>query len=166
MQTYNKKNRKETQQYLSNKKLNYQRADNNVNRMLTSVNKLLLLHKTRPIHARLHALLLTTSNFTQQIITSMKFIFEFLYSFGPTHTRKIETEMILAEFNNIYITYYLKSLLFTISSFCCFFCALQKNWKTDSRTLELTTETTATSSFCVVYAARDISANAVKSRKK
>ena len=84
MQTYNKKNRKETQQYLSNKKLNYQTADNNVNRMLTSVNKLLLLHKT--IRARLHALLLTTSNFTQQIITSMKFIFEFLYSFGPTHT--------------------------------------------------------------------------------
>ena len=34
----------------------------------------------------------------------MKFSFEFLYSFGPTHTRKIETEMILAAFNNIYIT--------------------------------------------------------------
>jgi len=34
----------------------------------------------------------------------MKFSFEFLYSFGPTHARKIKTEMILAAFNNIYIT--------------------------------------------------------------
>jgi len=34
----------------------------------------------------------------------MKFSFEFLYSFGPTHARKVETEMILAAFNNIYIT--------------------------------------------------------------
>ena len=34
----------------------------------------------------------------------MKFSFEFLYSFGPTHARKIEAEMILAAFNNIYIT--------------------------------------------------------------
>jgi len=34
----------------------------------------------------------------------MKFSFEFLYSFGPNHTKKIETEMILAAFNNIYIT--------------------------------------------------------------
>jgi len=92
--------------------------------MLTSVNKLLLLHET--MHAKLHAPLLTISNFTQQIITSMKFIFEFLYSFGPTHIRKIETEIILAEFNNIYITYYLKSLLFTISSFCCFLCFTKK----------------------------------------
>ena len=32
--------------------------------MLTSVNKLLLLHETRPMHAKLHAPLLTTSNFT------------------------------------------------------------------------------------------------------
>ena len=38
--------------------------------------------------------LLTISNFTQQIITGMKLSFEFLYSFGPTHARKIETEMI------------------------------------------------------------------------
>jgi len=30
--------------------------------------------------------------------TSMKFSFEFLYSFGPTHARKIETEMILTAF--------------------------------------------------------------------
>ena len=30
----------------------------------------------------------------------MKFSFEFLCSFGPNHTRKIETEMILAAFNN------------------------------------------------------------------
>jgi len=75
---------------------------NNVNRMLTSVNKLLLLHET--IHAKLHAPLLTISNFTQQIITSMNLGFEFLYSFGPTPARKIETEMILAAFNNIYIT--------------------------------------------------------------
>ena len=30
----------------------------------------------------------------------MKFSFEFLYSFGPTHARKIETEMILTAFNN------------------------------------------------------------------
>jgi len=27
-----------------------------------------------------------------------------LYAFGPTHATKIETEMILATFNNIYIT--------------------------------------------------------------
>ena len=33
----------------------------------------------------------------------MKFIFEFLYSFRPTHARKIETEMISTAFNNIYI---------------------------------------------------------------
>ena len=43
------------------------------------------------------------NNFTRQIITSMKFSFEFLYSFGPTHARKIETEVILTAFNNIYI---------------------------------------------------------------
>jgi len=48
--------------------------------------------------------LLTISEFTQQIITSMKFSFEFLYSFGPTQARKIEIEMILAAFNNIYIS--------------------------------------------------------------
>jgi len=35
----------------------------------------------------------------------MTFIFEFLYSFGPNHTKKIKTEMILAAFNNIYIKY-------------------------------------------------------------
>ena len=29
---------------------------------------------------------------------------EFLYSFEPTHAKKIETEMILAAFNDIYIT--------------------------------------------------------------
>ena len=34
----------------------------------------------------------------------MKFIIEFLYSFGPNHIRKIKTEMILAAFNIIYIT--------------------------------------------------------------
>ena len=54
----------------------------------TSVNKLLLLHAT--IHAKLHTPLLTTSNSTQQIITSRKF--SFLYSFGPTHARKIEAK--------------------------------------------------------------------------
>ena len=32
----------------------------------------------------------------------MKFSFEFLYWFEPTHDRKIETEMILAAFNNIF----------------------------------------------------------------
>ena len=48
--------------------------------------------------------LLTMSNFTQQIITSMKFIFEFLYSFRPTHARKIETEVSLAAFNSTCIT--------------------------------------------------------------
>jgi len=48
--------------------------------------------------------LLTVNNFTQQIITNMKFNFEFLYSFGPTHARKIETEVFLAAFNTIYIT--------------------------------------------------------------
>jgi len=69
--------------------------------MSTRVNKLLLLYET--IHAKLRTPLLTISNFTQQIITSMKFSFEFLYSFGPTHARKIETEMILAAFNEIYI---------------------------------------------------------------
>jgi len=31
----------------------------------------------------------------------MKFSFEFLYSFGPNHAKKIETEMILTAFNNI-----------------------------------------------------------------
>jgi len=39
--------------------------------------------------------LLTMSNFTQQIITSLKFIFQFLNSFGPIHAREIETEMIV-----------------------------------------------------------------------
>jgi len=68
--------------------------------MFTSVNKLLLLHAT--IHAKLHMPLLTMRNFRQQIITSMKFSFEFLYSFGPTHARKIETEVILAALNNIW----------------------------------------------------------------
>jgi len=35
----------------------------------------------------------------------MKFSLEFLYSFGPiTHAWKIETEMILAAVNNVYIT--------------------------------------------------------------
>jgi len=38
--------------------------------------------------------LLTVSSFT-----STKFSFEFLYSFGPTHARKIETEVIFAAFN-------------------------------------------------------------------
>ena len=36
-----------------------------------------------------------------RIITSVKYSFEFLYSFGPTHARNIETEMILAASNNI-----------------------------------------------------------------
>jgi len=44
--------------------------------MLTIVNKSLSLHVT--IHAKLLMPLLTMSNFTQQIITSMKFSFEFL----------------------------------------------------------------------------------------
>ena len=56
------------------------------------------------IVAKLHISLLTVCNFTQQIITIMKFSFEFLYSFGPTYARKIETELILAAFNNICIT--------------------------------------------------------------
>ena len=56
------------------------------------------------IVAKLHMSLLTVNNFTQQIITNMKFSFEFLYSFGPTHARKIETEVFLAAFNTIYIT--------------------------------------------------------------
>ena len=54
------------------------------------------------------------SNFTQQIITSMKYSFKFLYSFGPTHASKIETEMILAAFNSIYIIgfiYFINGLL-------------------------------------------------------
>ena len=68
--------------------------------MSTSVDKLLLIHAT--VHAKLHISLLTMSNFAQQIITNMKFSFEFLYSFGPTHARKIETEVILAALNNIW----------------------------------------------------------------
>ena len=56
------------------------------------------------MHAKLHMPLLTIGNLTQQIITGMKFSFEFLYSFGPAHGREIETEMILTAFNNIYIT--------------------------------------------------------------
>ena len=54
------------------------------------MNKLLLLHAT--IHAKLHTPLLTIGNFAQQIITSMKFSFEFLYSFGPTDARKIDAK--------------------------------------------------------------------------
>jgi len=34
----------------------------------------------------------------------MEFIFEFLHTFQLSHARKLETEMILAAFNNIYIT--------------------------------------------------------------
>ena len=34
----------------------------------------------------------------------MEFIFEFLHTFQPSHARKLETEMILAAFSNIYIT--------------------------------------------------------------
>jgi len=49
--------------------------------MLTSVNKLLLLHAT--IHAKLHMSLLTISSFTQQIITSMTFGFEFRVLTNP-----------------------------------------------------------------------------------
>jgi len=75
---------------------------NNLNHMLTSVDKLLLIHAT--VHAKLHISLLTMSNFAQQIIANMKFSFEFLYSFGPTHARKIEIEMISTAFSNIYIT--------------------------------------------------------------
>jgi len=48
--------------------------------------------------------LLTMNNFTQQIITSKEFSFEFLYSFWPNHARKLKTEMLLAALNNIYIT--------------------------------------------------------------
>jgi len=66
--------------------------------MLTSVNRLLLLHETTD--AKLQTPLLTISDFAQQIITSI----ELLYSFGPAHAWKIETEIILAAFNNIYIT--------------------------------------------------------------
>ena len=44
--------------------------------MLTSDNKIIiLLHATT--HAKLHVPLLTTCTFTQRIITSMKFFFEF-----------------------------------------------------------------------------------------
>jgi len=43
------------------------------------------------------------NNFTQQIITSKEFSFEFLYPFRPNHARKLETEMPLAALNNIYI---------------------------------------------------------------
>jgi len=33
----------------------------------------------------------------------MELIFEFLHTFQPSHDRKLETEVILAAFNNIYI---------------------------------------------------------------
>jgi len=58
---------------------------NNLNHMLTSVNKLLLLHAT--IHAKLHMPLLTVRNFTQQIITNIKLCFEFLYTLGRSKTK-------------------------------------------------------------------------------
>ena len=45
----------------------------------------------------------------------MKFSFEFLYSFGPNHTRKIEIKMILAAFNNIYITGFIAPALFFLT---------------------------------------------------
>ena len=44
------------------------------------------------------------SNFALQTSTNIEFIFEFLHTFQPSHSRKLETEMILAAFNNIYIT--------------------------------------------------------------
>ena len=55
--------------YLTNNEL-IKQLTNNVNRMLTSVNKLLLLRET--IHAKLLTPVLRISNCTQQIITSMK----------------------------------------------------------------------------------------------
>ena len=54
-------------------------------------------------HVKLHMPLLKMNNFTQQVITSKEFSFEFLYSFRPNHARKLETEMLLAALN-IYIT--------------------------------------------------------------
>jgi len=36
----------------------------------------------------------------------MEFIFEFPNTFQPSHARKLETEMILAAFDNIYVTGY------------------------------------------------------------
>jgi len=66
---------------------------NNLNHVLTSVDKLLLLHA--PTHANLH-MPCTTDYYQREIYV--------LYAFGPTHATKIETEMILATFNNIYIT--------------------------------------------------------------
>ena len=65
---------------------------------MTSVNKL-LLHAT--IHAKLLMPFLASSNFAEHISTSIEFNFEFLYSFGLSHARKIETKMILPAFNNI-----------------------------------------------------------------
>ena len=61
-----------------------------------------MLHATTRVE--LHMSLLTVNNFTQQIITSKEFSFEFIYSFRPNHARKLETEMLLASLNNIYIT--------------------------------------------------------------
>jgi len=40
-----------------------------------------------------------SQHITQQIITSMKFSLEFLYSFGPNHTRKIEIFVFSRYFN-------------------------------------------------------------------
>ena len=66
---------------------------NNLDHVLTSVDKLLLLRAT--IHANLH-MPCTTDYYKREIYV--------LYAFGPTHATKVETEMILATFNNIYIT--------------------------------------------------------------
>ena len=76
--------------------------------MLTSGIKLLLY---ATVHATLHTPLLTTNNFTQQIITSMKFSFEFLYSFGPTHARKIVCNVNKKTFYKQCVCYYCQRLL-------------------------------------------------------
>jgi len=60
------------------------------------------------------------SNFTQEIITSIEFSYEFLYAFGPNHDRKVETEMFSAAwFNNRFVSQVVRPYF---HCFCfCFF---------------------------------------------
>jgi len=74
---------------------------NNLNHMMTSVNSLLFLHAA--IHAKLHMPLLTMSIgliLHSRLLQARNLASNF---FVWTKARKIETEMILVSFNNIYI---------------------------------------------------------------
>ena len=87
-------NGKETQKkYLSNTQLNHQTSGKQpqscVDKCEQVRSPVVAARNYRPtIHAELHVPLLTASNFfTQQIITSMKFSFDFLYSYIITFFR-------------------------------------------------------------------------------